>query len=208
MITKNISPGILIIGGEGPSSSNPRQSVEFWSDTEESCVLNNYPKYMDIGPTAQFVSDQLIACYTDSCEIYTHGFGWNHLVQTTTYRKNPSSAQNGTAMLLIGASGGSYNKHSTEWIPVDGSPAQPGTFNVRHGSAHCTIQLSSNHILLTGGYETEDYVTGYQLDALDGEMTLFNGMKHGRWGHACGAYQAGGQQVNFSILFSNVSERC
>ena len=100
MITKNISPGILIIGGEGPSSSNPRQSVEFWSDTEESCVLNNYPKYMDIGPTAQFVSDQLIACYTDSCEIYTHGFGWNHLVHTTTYRKNPSSAQNGTAMLL------------------------------------------------------------------------------------------------------------
>ena len=119
-------------------------------------------------------------------------------MQTTTYRKNPSSAQNGTAMLLIGSSAGSdAEKHSTEWIPVDGSPSQPGTFSVRHGSSHCTIQLSSNHILLTGGSGTEDYVTGYQLDALDGDMTLFNGMKHGRRGHACGAYQAGGQQVHF-----------
>ena len=111
--------------------------------------------------------------------------------------RHSASAQNGTAMLLIGASGGSF-KHSTEWIPVDGSPSQPGTFSVRHGSDHCTIQLSSNHILLTGGSGTEDYVTGYQLDALDGDMTLFNGMKHGRRGHACGAYQAGGQQVHFS----------
>merc|ERR1711963_620968 len=105
-------------------------------------------------------------------------------------------AQNGTAMLLIGSSSGSAaGLHSTEWIPVDGSPSQPGTFNVRHGSHHCTIQLSSNHIVLTGGWDSEDYVTGYQLDALDGDMTLFNGMKLGRRGHACGAYQAGGQQV-------------
>ena len=84
---------------------------------------------------------------------------------------------------------------STEWIPVDGSPSQPGPFDVRHGDSHCTAQLSADSIVVTGGYDTEEYVTNYELS--DGYETPLTPMVQGRWGHACGVYQdAGGQQVS------------
>ena len=94
-------------------------------------------------------------------------------------------------ILLIG---GSYSS-STEWISVDGSPSQPGPFDVRHGWGHCTIQLSSDLILVTGGVDTYDLVTIYQLTG-NGDETPLTPMNQGRDDHACGVYQdAGGQQV-------------
>ena len=54
------SPGILVVGSFSPGSAY--QSVEFCSpsDPEEgSCQLNDYPRQMDAGPTANLVSGQL-----------------------------------------------------------------------------------------------------------------------------------------------------
>ena len=185
------SPGILVIGGHGNAHGD---SVEFWpaADPEEgSCVLDDFPREMLHGPTANFVSGRLVACFYDACEIYEEG-SWKHLQNITTdYRTRHSSAAREDAVLLIG---GRFS-NSTEWIPVDGSPGQPGPFTVRHGKDHCTIQVSADTIVLTGGEETLAYVTEYHLDG--GDSTALTQLGRPRWEHACGVYQdAGGQQVS------------
>merc|ERR1719264_646491 len=118
--------GILVIGGD----SYYENSVEYWSpsDPEEgSCKLNDYPREMYNGPTANLVSGQLVACYGDSCEIYNDGGEWTHLADTS-YREKHSSAvkDDENRILLIG---GTYSSQGTEWILVDGSPSQPGPFH-------------------------------------------------------------------------------
>ena len=147
---------------------------------------------MDWGPTANLVSGQLVTCFENSCEIYNGGGEWTHLVDTSSYRIDHSSAvKDDERILLIG--GG--DSRSTEWISVDGSPSQPGPFDVRHGGNHCTIQLSSDLIVVTGGADTFDFVTSYQLTG-NGDETPLTPMNQGRYHHACGVYQnAGGQQV-------------
>ena len=174
-------PGILVVGGLTTSAS-----VEFWSavDPEEgSCKLSDYPRDISQGPTANLVSGQLVVCYGDSCEDYDNGT-WSHLAQTMHPRQGHSSAVlNDEKILLIGG----QDSRSTEWIPVDGSPAQPGPFDVRHGARHCSVQIDSDVIIVTGGFNTEDYVTKYQLT--DGTETPVTPMTQARQQHACGVYQ-------------------
>jgi len=182
--------GILVIGGF-PSSS-VSQSVEFWSaaDPEQgSCVLTDYPREMTFGPTVNLVSGHLVACYGNTCEINREG-SWQHLQDTIVAREWHSSAATEEAVLLIGG----YSK-TTEWIPVDGSAAHQGTFNVRHGRGHCTIQISGFTIVMTGGLNTENYVTQYHLfGGSETQLTPMSGQ--GRSYHACGVYQdTSGQQV-------------
>merc|ERR1719500_1553588 len=150
---------------------------------------------MEWGPTANLVSGQLVACYDHSCEIFNGGGEWTHLVDTNSRRRTHSSAvKDDDRILLIGG----YDSNSTEWISVDGSPSQPGPFHVRHGYDHCTIQVSSDLILVTGGAGVNtpvDLVTSYQLTG-NGDETPLTPMNQRRAGHACGVYQdAGGQQV-------------
>ena len=187
------SSGILVIGG-GDSSSH---SVEFWSPTEPSCVLEDYPKEMEWGPTVNLVSNRLVACHDHACEIYQEG-SWQHLQNTIGYRYVHSSATTKDAVLLIGG----YNEYTTEWIPIDGSPAQPGPFTVRNGVDHCTIQTSDDVIVVTGGYNTYDSVTQYHLT--DGTETPLTSLGQGRNEHACGVYQdTNGQQVSKKIFKIN-----
>ena len=146
---------------------------------------------MKRGPTANLVSGQLVNCFGYSCEIYKDG-EWNHLADTRSERWYHSSVQDDDRILLIG---GMDTEGNTEWISVDGSPSQPGPFAVRHRYGHCTIQLSSDLIVVTGGDDTFEFVTSYQLTG-DGDETPLTPMKQGRIDHACGVYQdAGGQQV-------------
>ena len=209
--------GILVIGG----MTSPR-SVEFWwevpphphPDPEQAnCLLGDYGRDLNQGATVDFVSGHLVACYSESCEIYREG-AWQHLQNTLEMRLYHSSATTEDSVLLIGGYSGTG---STEWIPVDGSPSQAGPFHVRHGIGHCTIQLSTNTIVVTGGQgdggSTLDYVTEYQLTT--GQETLLQPLQQPRYGHACGVYQGvGGEQVNkmkfaakFSI-FNCFSFRC
>ena len=185
------SPGILVIGGY---SSSGGQSVEFWTSAnpeEGSCELSDYPRQISEGPTANLVSGQLVACFQDSCEIYNNG-QWDQLTETRSDRQEHSSAVKENRILLIG---GSYSR-STEWISLDGSPSQAGPFEVRHGHLHCTIQLSADLIVVTGGVDTESYVTEYQLTGNNSNETPLTPMRQARYRHACGVYQgAAGQQV-------------
>ena len=101
---------------------------------------------------------------------------------------------------------------TTEWIPMDGSPAQPGPFNVELGPSHCTIQTAPDRIVVTGGLvgnsEEYTYVAEHQLTG-DFTETPLTPMHRSRVGHACGVYQGvDGQQVrrvlimNFTALTS------
>ena len=147
---------------------------------------------MGENPTANFVNSQLVACFADSCEIFNGGGEWKHLRDTISTRVGHSSAETENRLLLIG---GGLSEGSTEWIPLDGSPSQPGPFDVRHGLNHCTAQLSEDLIVVTGGGDTLDLVTSYQLTG-NGDETPLSSMNQGRYTHACGVYQnAGSQQV-------------
>ena len=141
--------------------------------------------------TANFVAGKLVSCYKASCDIYNDGM-WTELVKTRVSRIMHSTVQTENQILLIGG----FQTHSTEWIPVDGSPSQPGPFEVRNREWHCTIQVSPDTIVVTGGGEgSEDYVTEYQLTG-DGAERELNGMVTKRWSHACSHYlDASGQQV-------------
>ena len=81
-----------------------------------------------------------------------------------------------------------------------------GPFEVAHGFGHCTIQVSPDTIVVTGGVNTEDYVTSYKLT--DGSETPWRGgLIQGRAYHACGAYyDAGGQQVSTVNLRKNYNQ--
>ena len=190
--------GILVIGGSYWSSSSS-SSVEFWSPAnntkEESRTLSDYPRSMQHGPTANFVAGNLVACFADSCERYDNG-AWIKIADTRSRRFYHSSAQSDDRILLIGG----IESRSTEWIPMDGGPSEQGSSDVRHGGSHCTIQVSSDVIVVTGGFKTYDYVTEYKL-AGDATETVMTTLITGRDRHACGVYrQADGQQV-IMILF-------
>ena len=192
------SSGILVIGG---FTSTADRSVEFWSQTE-SCILDDYPRNM-YSATVNLVSNRLVACFEDTCEIYRDG-SWQHLQDTIYNRQLHSSATTKDAVLLIGGD----SSNTTEWIPIDGSPAQPGPFAVRHGRGHCTIQTSDDVIVMTGGWITEgtqdlvtqDLVTQYHLT--DGKETPLTSMGQPRWFHACAVYQdTNNQKVSKSFDF-------
>ena len=191
--------GILVIGGESGSAS---KSVEFWSaaDPEQgSCVLGDFPRGVRNGPTANLVSGRLVACYNFACHIYQDEGSWRPLQNTTVSRVHHSSVSTEEAVLLIG---GDYS-NSTEWIPMDGFSVQLGPFTVQHGDRHCTIQLSDNVIVVTGGWDTLDVVTQYHL--AEGTETPLTGLGQPRDDHACGVYQdADDQQVSLKVSVQNL----
>ena len=150
---------------------------------------------MRSGPTANFVTGQLVACHFDSCERYDDNTNsWTKIADTRSRRYYHSSAQHEDRILLIGG----WNSSSTEWIPTDGGDSEIGPWIVRHGHLHCTIQVSSDLIVVTGGSGTYDYVTEYQLTG-DASETRMTSLITGRDRHACGVYrEAGGEQVRIS----------
>ena len=160
-------------------------------------MLEDYPRDMRSGPNANLVSGQLVACHFYSCDIYKGG-EWKHLLNADGDRIYASNAVNDDRMLLIGGQLWE-DSNTTEWIPVDGSPAQPGPFNGNlhlHGD-HCAIQTAPDRIVVTGGLggNAEDYVVEYQLTG-DFTGTPLTPMRQSRVGHACGVYQGvDGQQV-------------
>ena len=112
-------------------------------------MLEDYPRDMRSGPNANLVSGQLVACHFYSCDIYKGG-EWKHLLNGDADRIYASNAVNDDRMLLIGGQLWE-DSNTTEWIPVDGSPAQPGPFNAANlGASHCTIQTAPDRIVVTG----------------------------------------------------------
>ena len=199
-----ISSGILVLAGD---DSAAWKSVEFWSTLdpdEASCTMNDYPREI-FSPTVNLVSDRFVACQYDTCEVYRDG-SWQHLQDTLHYRYRHSSATTDDAVLLIG---GYYSEETTEWIPIDGSPAHPGPFFIRHWYKHCTIQVNALTIVVTGGRTStydhyyQDYVTEYKLN--DVTETPLTPLLKPRREHACGSFlNDNGQQVTIIVMMKRI----
>jgi len=183
--------GLLVLGGAGGDWTTQPKSIEFWSPDkpdEGSCVLKDYPRNVTY-PTVNFVSDRLVVCESRTCEVFQEG-SWRHLQNTLENRYYHSSIATQEAVLLIGGGG---SRDTSEWIPIDGSPAYYGP-NIRHDNLHCTMQIDDHTIVVTGGMYTWSYVTEYKLD--DSSETPLTPMLQPRWEHACAVYQDSlGQQV-------------
>ena len=184
--------GILVIGGWSSSSSSTK-SVEFFSAVDDAnprnCKLVDLSRGMYY-PTLNLVSEKMVACNNWACYIFEEGT-WEHLQNTKVKRRYHTSVTISDRILLIG---GKYS-NSTEWIEVDGSPGSEGPFTVRHGYQHCTMKISDEVVVVTGGEFTEDFVTEYRIS--DGRETNRTSLTQGRRTHACGVYQDNdGQQVS------------
>ena len=177
----------------GSSLPANAKSFEFWSAADpehKSCILNDIPRDLNWGPTLNLVSSRMIVCLYDKCKVYQEG-SWQEFQNLTVGRSYHSSVTIEDALLLIGGSG----TWSTAWIFVNGSASKPGPFEIRHGFSHCTIQVSDDVLVVTGGADTEYYATKYHL--ADGSETPLISMRQPRADHACGIYQdTSGQQVN------------
>ena len=118
---------------------------------------------------------------------------------TIVSREFHSAVSLADRVLLIGGLTLFSNQElSSEFIPVDGSVASPGPFTVRHREGHCTMRISEEVIVVTGGELTDDLVTEYQLT--DGRETALTPMTQRRYEHACGVYKdANGEQVSEDV---------
>jgi hypothetical protein len=103
-------------------------------------------------------------------------------------------------LLLVG---GQYSPTTTELLPAEGGPAREG-FPLQPGRwGHCSIQLSADTIVLTGGGGTESLVTEHSGLGTGGEVTTreLPALLTPRFDHACGVYTVGGTQVgNWSFI--------
>jgi hypothetical protein len=145
------------------------------------------------GLTVDTVEGRVLACFGVSCLELT-GSGWEAGPSTLHTRIVHTSAVTAEGLLLVG---GQYSPNTTELLPAEGGPAREG-FPLQPGrQQHCSIQLSADTIVLTGGYTTKSLVTEHSGLGTGGEVTTreLPALLTPRGGHACGVYTVGGTQV-------------
>ena len=156
---------------------------ELWSP-DHSCQLGQLGNQAMNSFTLNTVNKVVIKCHNDKCERLDETGSWTLLTNTLVNRKYHTSAVYESEILLIG---GTSDPTSTEWIPLDGSQARSG-FQINTGrEKHCSIQPSSNVVILTGGTGPGSLVTQFVLP--DGTSpTALPQLNVAREIHACGAY--------------------
>jgi hypothetical protein len=119
------------------------------------------------GLTADTVEGRVLASYNDS-SLELPGSGWEARARTLHNRSFHTSAVTAEGLLLLG---GLDSPDTTKLLPADGGPSRE-SFTLQPGRQdHCSIQVSADTIVLTGGLYTESLVT--ELSGLGnvGEMT-------------------------------------
>jgi hypothetical protein len=153
---------------------------------------------MDYGPTVDTVENRVLACFYDSCQELTRS-GWEAGPSTLHTRTFHTSAVTAEGLLLVG---GSSSPNTTELMPAEGGPAREGFLLQPGRYSHCSIQLSADTIVLTGGLDTESLVTEHSGLGTGGEVTSreLPALLTFRSNHACGVYTVGGTQVGEACL--------
>ena len=197
------------------------QPTQFWSveNPGATCTLTSLPWRYDLEHTLNVVSGQLVACEVQYrlhcyyCSTYVQG-NWTELASEcnwsdSTKRSTLTSAVYDGRLLLIREqdpifidNDDYYYNTTTTWIPLDGSPPQQVPFHKRRGYHHCTIQVSPDTIVVTGGTDddypgesgsypgngnVEIFVTEYKLT--DGTWSFVPKLPKPLWKHACGSYR-------------------
>merc|ERR1711953_804024 len=197
--------GLLVVGGHKPEYLPGND--ELWAPDLPPCALPTLPRAM-WGNTVDVIGDTILACHWDSCDQLTSS-GWQPGPQLTHARHFHSSAVTERGVLLIG---GAISPSTAELIPIENGKILPSVESEKvvpknsnqlvlaleqEWLHHCTIQVSTSTILLTGGWKTETMVL--ELSSLDGDLEQVTTRRlpdliTGRDSHACGTYMLGDVQ--------------
>merc|ERR1711962_354143 len=199
--------GLLVVGGHKPEYLPGND--ELWASDLPPCALPTLPRAM-WGNTVDVIGDTILACHWDYCDQLTSS-GWQPGPQLTHARHFHASAVTGRGVLLVG---GAISPFTAELLPIENDHLVPSLENnhlvtsVENNNSlvltlehewlhHCTIEVSSSTILLTGGWETETMVL--EISNLDGNLEQVRTRRlpdllTGRDSHASGTYMLGGIQ--------------
>jgi len=193
------------------SSENPFQKQSIWMPASGRSTNNNHPRLAASttssrkkssihcptvsrgmwGQTTDSLPSGPITCYMNSCDLLTPDLGWEAGVVTTLHsRRFHSSSVTSQGLLLIGGDDSPQTSELLAWGTNQSIPSlalpPPGR------SRHCSIQMSEDIVILTGGSlpQTSNMVTelsnlGSSWQPVSRELPP---LTIGRWEHACGMY--------------------
>jgi len=179
--------GLLISGGDGSGAGT---SVEVYDPlTGLSCLLPSLPdariyhtmnNLFICGGT--YTKDTCITLVSDQWEV-SHDLEHQRMVHSSWWV--------GEKIILMG---GGNMPTTSEVIPLDGGEGGEG-WNMHYDTRNaCSMtDLTSESVILTGGYKTRDKVTRYDMQGFVEELPS---LLVGRYKHGCGAYlREDGSQV-------------
>merc|ERR1712130_271952 len=175
--------GLLVVGGEGGL-----QSVEFWTPPPLSvqCFLSDLPHW-NFYHSLDSINGEVVLCGDSSCS-RLEGGKWKEVAQLKEKRWRHSSAVTSRGLMLLG---GQVSPNTTELVSLEkggGGEVQP-----LHPPRldHCSIQVSADVVVLTGGRDTEYLVTEHNLSKRVTGVKQLPSLETGRRYHACGHYTVG-----------------
>ena len=201
----------MIAGGHSDNVQVNR-SVTLWAPQRKQCSLPSLPPstppvwYDWMDHTIDWVEKygKLVACTclgSDNnqciCVQFKSG-NWTHLGNMTHERFYHTSAVIGNHVLLVGGASSAIGdpQNSTEYMSIENGTSIEGPPMVHARLAHCSIQVDSSTIILTGGQtgtdgSTVDSVVQYSELGVDKQPTTteLSPMKKARTGHACGEFK-------------------
>ena len=138
--------GIIVVGGQGSTTS-----VEFWTPVlpDSTCSLPTLPRSMSSQPTVSWIWGAVLACGGGSC-LRLESSGWVEGPGLREIRNYHTSATTSRGLLLIG---GSTSPGTTELL-VEGLSSVADFSPGQNWRYHCSIQIDSSTIVLTGGSDT------------------------------------------------------
>ena len=180
-----------------------QNSVSLWAPQKKQCSLPSLPPSPNssrgwIFFTIDWIEshETLVACLVLHCIQFKSG-KWSNLGNMTHRRFHHTSAVIGNHLLLVGGSSddsGMTPQNTTEYISFEDGTSVEGPQMVFARDGHCSIQVDSSTIILTGG-RTEDTIVnsvvqyselGVNKQSTSTELSL---MKKARALHACGQYK-------------------
>merc|ERR1712223_2313763 len=172
------STGLLLAGG---NSINPAQ---FWTKDSGTCALPSLLS-TDSGHTVDLVSNTLVDCHGRTCSQLTPLNGWEVLVEPRL--GHTSAVLEDDLLLLVG---GRDSPETTELVDLAKGKSMIG-FSVQRGRRfHCSTQLTSDTIVLTGGLGTETIVSELSnLREPEPSLRDLPSLQEGRRAHGCGSYE-------------------
>jgi len=174
--------GLLVVGGEGGL-----QSVEFWTPPPLSaqCFLGDLPHW-NFFHSLDSLNGEVI-CGDSSCSRLEAG-KWEEVAQLTEKRWRHSSAVTSRGLMLLG---GQVSPNTTELVSFDGDETEELKVLDPPRLDHCSVQVSADVVVLTGGRETEFLVTEHNLGQRETSVRQLPSLETGRRYHACGHYTVG-----------------
>ena len=124
-----------------------------------------------------------VSCLESTCSQLTPS-GWESLGATLHPRTSHTTALTTQGLLLVGGAG---SPNTTELMDLETGQSREGWSLEPGRQYHCSIQLSSDLVVLTGGYRTETVVSQHSgLAEGRGEGGKLPSLGTGRQVHACG----------------------